>query len=217
MAHAVREQHPEVLGLQEPGVLGLGRGEIDQSQLVQDLLGDRAGERRGAAGPELEIDQRVHLKGPAGGHQGADPAQVPPGRPSPLSVHEQAPLDFRSHQRTQPAQVDLPWPRLRRNRRAPAPELRLVVVLKRDRLPALLIPLPPAPRHGRPAGCAVTAVAAAVPGAQSERRISQARADDHTAGPVAGAGLLLARPEREVRARTLLVPADRPPAQMPLA
>ena len=77
-------------------------------------------------------------------------------------------------------------------RRAPAPELRLVVVLERDGLPALLIPLPPAPPAvAAPPGCAVTAVAAAVPGAQPERRISQARADDHTAGPVAGAGLLL--------------------------
>lgn len=69
MAHPVREQHPEVLGLQKPGLFRLVRGEVDQPQLVQHLLDDRPGLLRNAAAAELQVDQRVGLLRAAGGYQ----------------------------------------------------------------------------------------------------------------------------------------------------
>ena len=104
------EPHTEVVGLDETGVLGLGGGEVDQSQLVQDLLDDRAGEVRGSAGAEREADQRLDVVVATRGHQRADPPQVPSGGPGALGVDEQAPLDLRAHQWPQTQQIDLPGP-----------------------------------------------------------------------------------------------------------
>ena len=42
MAAPVRKPDPEVVGLDESGVTGIGRGVVDQPQLALDLLGDRA-------------------------------------------------------------------------------------------------------------------------------------------------------------------------------
>ena len=159
MAHPVREQHPEVLGLQEPGFLRLVRGEVDQPQLVQDLLDDRPGLLRGAAA-ELQVDQRAGVLRAAGGDQRADPADVPPGRPVPLGVNEQPPLDLGFHQGPQAAEVDLAGPRLGRHRRAPAAEGCLVGIADRHRLAVLFVPLPPVLRQGGRPWAAVAAVAA---------------------------------------------------------
>ena len=57
MAGALIEPHPEVVGLDEPLVLRLRRGVVDQPQFVQDLLRDRTGEVRGSALAERERDQ----------------------------------------------------------------------------------------------------------------------------------------------------------------
>ena len=216
VAHAVREQHPEVLGLQEPGLLRLVRGEVDQAKLVQDLLDDRPGLLR-AAIAELQVDQRPGVLLAAGGGQRADPAKVPPCRPFPLRVHEQPPLDLGPRQRPEAPEVDLPGPRLGRHRLAPPAEARLVGVADRRRLSVLLPLLPPLLAQRGPARAAVAAVAGRVPGTQAQGRLSQVRADRHGARAVAAERLLLACPLRETGFPAPRLLVIRPPGQVLLA
>ena len=114
MAAPVRKPDPEVVGLDESGVAGIGRGVVDQPQLALDLLGDRAGHLRTAADVGLQADQRVELQVAAGGHQRPEPPELPALRPGAAGVDEQSPLDLRGHQRPQPEQVDPAAARWRR-------------------------------------------------------------------------------------------------------
>jgi hypothetical protein len=214
MAVAVREANTEVLSLQEPALLGLIRGEVDQPKVVQDLLGDAASELGAAV--QVQVDQGVHVARPAGGHQFLDPAQVPARRPRPLGVHEQPPLQLGPHQRTQSAQVELAGPGHRGLGRAPGSELSTVAEGQRDGLSGVLETLPPTVGQLSPARAVLPAVASLVSGTQSERGVSQRGADHHLAGPVAGVGLLVTRPPREVGGLAALLAVQMPAPAVPL-
>ena len=201
----------------KPASLGLGWGEVDQSQLVQDLLDDRAGEVCRSAGTEREADERLDVVVATGGHQRADPPQVPSGGPGALGVDEQAPLDLRANQRAQTQQVDLPGPPRCRRGGAPPTKRRLVGVVDRDRPAELFVAVPPRRRQPRAAGPFVTLVAAAMPRAQAKRRVGEVGTDRHPTGPVAGKGQLLAQPRGQVRGFAVGLLVVLPSAQMPLA
>jgi hypothetical protein len=211
------EPHAEVVSLDETGVLGLGWGEVDQSQLVQDLLDDRTSKVRGSAGTELEAEQRLDVLFATRGHQRADPTQVPSGRPQALGVDEQAPLDLRTHQGAQTQQVDLPGPPRRRRGGTPPTKRRLVDVFDRDWPAELFIAVPPRRRQRRAAGPFVTLVAAAMPGAQAKRRVGEVGTDRYPTRSIAGKTQLLAQPRRQVRGFAGGPPVMLPSAQMPLA
>jgi hypothetical protein len=217
VAGALIEAHAEVVGLDEPGVLGLGGGEVDQSQLVQDLVGNRAGELGATAHAELHAEQRLDILVATRGHQRADPTQIPSGRPGALSVHEQAPLDLRAHQGAQTQQVDLPGPEGCGRGDAPPAKRRLVVVFDRHWPAELFVAVPPRRRQPHVAGPFVTLVAALMPPAQAQRRIGEVGADRHPTASVAGKGQLLAQPGGQVRVSAVGLLMVGPPAQMPLA
>ena len=66
LATTIWKPHAVVIGFNEPGDLRLGRGEVDQSQFVQDVFDDGVGEIGVLATDELILDQRFEILCPTG-------------------------------------------------------------------------------------------------------------------------------------------------------
>ncbi len=197
------------------------RCHIQNLQAAHDLADDRrslpagrAGQRRIIAG--IQLGQRVKTELAAAVRQRLQPGQFPAGVRC-LGVGVHAPLHLGSQQRMQLAQVDLRGAEHRISSRAPLAERCLITVEDRHRPAAALVAVGPLRRQGSRSRLALSLVPPVVPGAQSQRRVRQLRADPDIAAPIARIRLLPFEPRGEVRIVSVMFPVPEPAELMLIA